>query len=204
MAPEDSTNDPRIAAAVGGDTDALQELLAESVPWLAPKLSIASKWSRAISREDVIQVTFLEAYLRIRTLREPKFASFRAWLARIAENNLTDAVRALERDKRPESRGRVTLGADGESSRTLLARLAADEPSIASHLGAQEQLASLVEAVDALPETYRRVIRALDLEERPVREVADELGRSPGAVHMLHSRALDRLRDLLARANEDA
>ena len=201
MAPEDSTNDPRIAAAVGGDTDALQELLAESVPWLAPKLSIASKWSRAISREDVIQVTFLEAYLRIRTLREPKFASFRAWLARIAENNLRDAIRDLGRDKRPESRGRLTSGADGESSRTLLARMQSDGTSLESRLDAAAEIERLHAAIGELPESYAFVVRAYDLEERSVAEIAAELGRSPGAIHMLHSRALDRLRELLARAS---
>ena len=41
------------------------------------------------------------------------------------------------------------------------------------------------------------MIRLYDLEGRPIAEVAAEMGRSSGAVHMLRARAHDRLRELL-------
>ncbi|MEM9381426.1 MAG: RNA polymerase sigma factor [Planctomycetota bacterium] len=192
-------DDPFVLRAADGDEGALQTLLEDVGREVQAGLRVNPRWSRAIAVEDVLQVTFMEAFLRIRTLRDRSRPAFTAWLTRIAENNLNDAIRALERDKRPDAHGRVTSGPEGESSRTLLARLAAEEPSIGTRLGEAESVDALMDAISRLPDSYRRVVRALDLEERPVSEVAGLLDRSVGAVHMLHSRALDRLRDLLIR-----
>lgn len=192
-------DDEILRRALEGDAEALGQLLHRHGPDIARKLRIAPKWTRALTVEDVMQVSYVEAFLRIRTLREPTEPAFRAWLTRIAENNLLDAVRSLSRAKRPDSGDRLTQGASGESSRTLLARVAQpDGPGSATQLGVQESLERLMEAIEKLPETYRAVVRAMDLEERSVSDVSEELGRSPGAIHMLRSRAHDRLRDLLA------
>ena len=51
--------------------------------------------------------------------------------------------------------------------------------------------------LERLPASYRRVVDEVDLAERPVSEVAAELNKSPGAIHMLRSRAHERLRELL-------
>ena len=99
-------DDERVARAVAGDLDELEQLLREVTPAVLASLEIDSIWSRSFDRDDVLQVSFLEAYLRIRTLRTATMGGFRAWLARIATNNLRDAVRALERDKRPSARRR--------------------------------------------------------------------------------------------------
>ena len=52
----------------------------------------------------------------------------------------------------------------------------------------------------ALPPDYARTIQLYDLEDRSVEEVAAAMGRSAGAVFMLRTRALDRLRVLLGDA----
>ena len=189
--------DERVARAARGDHDALEELLHEHVPGVRSALSIAPRWRRSLDIEDVLQVTYLEVFLRIGSLQARTAAGFRAWLHRIAENNLRDAVRGLGRSKRPEAHGRVTHGAEGESARTLLASLAGDGSTAGTQIAGRESLEELRRALGRLPGTYRDVIQALDLDERPVREVAGEFGRSTGALHMLRSRALDRLRELL-------
>ncbi|MBL4769930.1 MAG: sigma-70 family RNA polymerase sigma factor [Planctomycetes bacterium] len=194
-----SPEDPRVASAVAGSADALQEILGDEGPGIMAQLKIAPKWLRAIAPEDVLQVTFMEAFLRVRTLRDASRPSFRAWLKRIAQNNLNDAIRNLERDKRPDSHRRQTTGPDGESSRTLLARVTSGAGTVGSNLGAEEELSALLSAVAKLPTSYRLVIQGLDLDERSVADLAKEHGRSSGAIHMLHSRALDRLRDIMLR-----
>ena len=143
-----------------------------------------------------MQITYLEAYLRIATQRARSAAGFRGWLAQIAENNLRDAIRALQRDKRPESHRRVTRGS-GTSAETLVATLMDASPTAGSIAAGREAVSRLREALKRLPDSYRQVVVELDLAERPVAEVAADMERSPGAVHMLRARALDRLRELL-------
>lgn len=165
---------------------------------LRSRLRIAPHYSRAMDLEDVLQVTFMEAFLRVRTLRDRSLPSFRAWLLQMAENNVKDAVRALERDKRPDAQRRITTGPSGESSRTLLGRMAPGGSSHATKLGEQEQIAVMLKAVAQLPASYAQVVRAIDLDECPVAEVAARMNRSKGSIHMLRARAHDRLRELLA------
>lgn len=192
-----NADDEVVARAVAGDASALEELLGRRGGAVAARLSIDPRWRRAVSTEDVMQVTYLEAFLRIRTLADATAHGFDGWLTRIARNNLTDAIRALQRAKRPESRGRLTSGPEGETSRTLLARLGQEGPSAATSLGEREAIALMMDAIERLPATYAGAVRALDLEERSVAAYAEEIGRSAGAVHMLRARAHARLRDLL-------
>jgi RNA polymerase sigma factor (sigma-70 family) len=189
--------DPRVRRAAEGDDAALEELLRESEAALRGRVSINPRWRRSLSVDDVLQVSYLEAFLRIGSLRSPTSSGFRTWMARIVDNNLRDAIRALERDKRPDARRRETVGVRGESARTLLARVCGDEGTVSAAVVRGEELSRLTAAVNKLPPTYRRVVEAVDLAERDVGEVAAELGRSRGAVHLLRSRAHRRLAELM-------
>ena len=192
---EESVDDGAVARAVAGDRDELERLLRACEPALRARIRIAPLWRRSLDADDVLQVSFLEAFLRIATLRDASAAGFRAWLERVVDHNLLDAVRGLERDKRPDARRRDTRGPRGESARTLLARMSATGSVDPAEL--EDEVARLHAAIERLPPSYRAVVRALDLEERDVEEVAQELGRSRGAVHLLRSRAHDRLGELL-------
>ena len=199
MEPTKGVSDPQVLLAVQGSREALEEVLGVSGPRVARGLSIDPRWSRALSVEDVMQVTYMEAFLRIRSLESHSRGAFEAWLTRIAKNNLVDAVRALQSAKRPDSGQRLTSGGDGQSSRTLLQELQGDLAGVLTQLGTTEAVERLMTAIGQLPKSYQRVVHALDLEERTVEDLASELGKSAGAVHMLRSRAHDRLKDLLLR-----
>ena len=92
---------------------------------------------------------------------------------------------------------RVTHGAGGESARTLLLQVAGPESTAGGRAETAEAVERLHAAIGQLPASYREVITEVELCERPVAEVAAELGRSVGAVHMLRSRARDRLQELM-------
>jgi RNA polymerase sigma factor for flagellar operon FliA len=64
----------------------------------------------------------------------------------------------------------------------------------------KERRALATRAIDALPDTERRLIRGHYLEGRRLDEIAEELGLSKSWGSRLHSRALDRLREALATA----
>ncbi len=187
----------RVALAAAGDPDQIEALLRAATPRLRALLTIDPRFRRSIDVDDVLQVTFLEAFLRIRSLEQRTEAGFWSWLRRIAEHNLADAVRQLDRQKRSDARHRITHGAAGESARTLLLAVADGSVTAGGRASLAEEIERLHRAIAALPASYRAVIEHVDLAEQSVAEVARSLGRSEGAVHMLRARARDRLHELM-------
>ncbi len=57
----------------------------------------------------------------------------------------------------------------------------------------------LAELVEALPPDQRRVVMQRFVNQKSIREIADDLGRSEGAVKQLQLRALESLREKLGR-----
>ena len=57
----------------------------------------------------------------------------------------------------------------------------------------------LTELVESLPPDQRRVIVKRFVQQKSIREIATDLGRSEGAVKQLQLRALEALREKLGR-----
>jgi RNA polymerase sigma-70 factor (ECF subfamily) len=70
----------------------------------------------------------------------------------------------------------------------------ADDLEIAGIDAAIEQRAMLFQLVDGLPADQRQVIVRRFVDQRSIKEIAQELGRSEGAVKQLQFRALQTLR----------
>lgn len=189
----------RIAAAIGGDPEALSELLARHGPAVEAGLQIHRRWRGLLDASDVMQVTYLEAFLAIRSFRHQSERQFVAWLGRLAEHNLHDAIRALGRRKRsaPTPPLSVATMAAGDSREILLETLIATSSTPSRTIRREELYARLDAAIARLPADYATVIRSHDLFGTPIEVVATQLGRSLGAIHMLRARALQRLGDLL-------
>jgi RNA polymerase sigma-70 factor (ECF subfamily) len=64
-----------------------------------------------------------------------------------------------------------------------------------------EMLARVYRLVDQLPWDQRYVIRLRFAEEKSIREIAQQLSRSEGAIKQLQFRALQRLRTLVSEKN---
>jgi RNA polymerase sigma-70 factor (ECF subfamily) len=64
-----------------------------------------------------------------------------------------------------------------------------------------EQRARLFRLVTTLPDDQRRVIDMRFAQEKSIREIAKELGRTDGAVKQLQFRGLETLRDQLAASS---
>jgi RNA polymerase sigma-70 factor (ECF subfamily) len=200
-APNEAANDAdgRLKRAIAGDADSLAALLEQFGPSVRARLKgrIAPHWQAVLDESDIMQVTYLEAFLDIRRFQPGGPNAFEAWLTRIARNNLQSAVRELARAKRPDPRRQLRARPGHDSRVTLLESLVGDETTPSMIVRRRESLDLLDAAVADLPADYQRVVRLCDLEGRPVAAVAAALGRSPGAVFMLRARAHDRLRTLL-------
>jgi RNA polymerase sigma-70 factor, ECF subfamily len=109
----------------------------------------------------------------------PKFVwrgvPFGAWLLRIATNIVVDRTRQAAREQ--------DLG-DHEGA-TEISYFSLEEV---------EERELLFRSVDRLPEDQRRVIVSRFAEEKSIREISEELGRSEGAVKQLQFRGLQTLR----------
>jgi RNA polymerase sigma-70 factor (ECF subfamily) len=195
-----SEQDRLLERARGGDREALVSLLEEMGPVVRARLSpkLRGRHQSMIDADDVMQVTYMEAVTRLERFTEGGAESFLAWLTKLAENNLTDAVRALEAAKRPNPKNRlVSSGSREESALTLVEMLGATYTTPSRAAACAEAKGFIDRALEKLPPDYARVIRLYDLAGKSPAEVAAEMGRSEGAVFMLRARAHDRLRETI-------
>ena len=198
MADEPLEVDGQLArGARAGDEAALTRLLRSWGPRVRAQIapSIQSKWASTIDVDDVMQITYLEAFLRIGQFDYRGEDSFGGWLAQIARNNLRDAIRELERLKRPQPEQRIAAGDGADGSLALLEELGCTTTTPSRHVAREDVRRQLELVLDDLPDDYAAVIRRYDLDGLPVAQVAAELGRSEGAIFMLRARAHDRLRE---------
>jgi RNA polymerase sigma-70 factor, ECF subfamily len=185
-----------ITRAVAGDKDALAELLESVGPGVEQGLHISPTWRGALDAADVMQVTYLEAFVQIRSFDPRRAEAFPNWLRRMAENNLRDAIRGLEAKKNPSPRMQLDAYG-GDASLALFDVLTAGVGTPSRAARGNELGERLRRALQCLPPDYARTVQLYDLDGRSVEDVAATLGRSAGAVYMLRVRAHERLRELL-------
>lgn len=140
-----------VEAAIAGDNDALARLLAEFSPQLLARLKakISPAFRAVLEADDVLQVTYLEAFQRIERFDPKGPGAFLAWITRIAENNLLDAVRALDRGKRPPAR--LRLQPNDDSSVALYERLVVTTTTPSRHAATSEINAAVASALEPPP-----------------------------------------------------
>jgi RNA polymerase sigma-70 factor (ECF subfamily) len=195
--------DELLAAARQGDRAALIALLEQVGPVVRARIEpkIGRTLQASIDADDVMQVTYLEAVLRLSTFTAGGVPGLVAWLTRLAENNLVDAVRALEAAKRPDPRRQVRAGPREDTHAFLVEALGMTYTTPSVVAKRHEANACLEDALNKLPPAYARVIRLYDLEGKTPAEVAAELGKSQGAIFMLRARAHERLKEVLGSAS---
>ena len=123
--------------------------------------------------EDLTSEVFHKALANLRTY-EWRGAPFVAWLIRIAANAVADQSTRAARE---------VPSADDPP-----------EPRVTPDLEALEDRVRLSRLVSQLPADQRHVIFQRFVEQRSIREIAQQLGRTEGAVKQLQFRALRNLR----------
>ena len=197
--PDTPDLDALLAKALKGDQPSLVSLLEQLGPRVRAKLDgkITGPLQSALDADDVMQVTYLEACLRLNRFRQGGVSGFLAWLSRMAENNLIDAVRALESAKRPGPSKRIVPSNRQESMVAFVELLGATSTTPSRVVAKDEAARHLEKSLSSLPPDYEKVVRLYDLDGKPISEVAAALGRSEGACWMLRARAHDRLREAM-------
>jgi RNA polymerase sigma-70 factor (ECF subfamily) len=140
--------------------------------------------------EDLTAEVFHQALATLRRF-EWRGVPFAAWLIGIAAHLIASRWRNSPFRREPPFRA-----ADLDSDETAEGN---GNGHYAMHVGARdlaevEQRALIAQLVAALPEDQQRVITRRFLEHRSIREIAQEMGRTEGAVKQLQFRALENLR----------
>ena len=132
--------------------------------------------------EDLTADVFHRALASLRNY-ESRGAPFAAWLLRIAANALADQYKRAARE---------APGCEDPP-----------EPAAAADpdLEAVEHTARLFRLVKQLPNDQRQVIFERFVEQRSIREIARQIGRSEGAVKQLQFRGLQNLRTRMEEAD---
>ena len=129
--------------------------------------------------EDLTAEVFHHALANLRRF-EWRGVPFAVWLFRIAANAIADRGR----------RARLTAGAE-----------TADDLDQSSWREI-ERRATLFQLVNSLPEDQRSVLVKRFVEQKSVRDIAQEFGRSEGAIKQLQFRALESLKARVGGSHE--
>ena len=118
-------------------------------------------------------------------------------LERVALNKLRDMQRSLRRQKRDISREAPARPGPATTFADRLHLLADRGPSPSRINRKTEVAAAVTTSLARLDRLQREVIRLRFIEEMPVPEIAQRLGKSEASVYGLYTRGLKRLQELL-------
>jgi RNA polymerase sigma-70 factor (ECF subfamily) len=183
--------DELVAAAIRGDARAREELLALIHPLVLRycRGRLGRRETALGTADDVAQDIFMAVVGALQTYR-PTGLSFRAFVYGIAAHKVTDAFRAIGRDRtEPVAELPDTpVTAEGPECRVLDAERDAALRALLAHLTPRQREVLVL-----------RLAAGLSAEE-----TAEAVGSTPGAVRVTQHRALLRLRRIIARGASTA
>ena len=190
--------DELVEMAASGDKVAMGRLLMLYDEPLRQRIGrhITADLQGALSAEDVLQETYVEAYRHMEGFEPQGRQAFGRWLTTIADRKLVDAVRALRAAKRPPRHREQRIPDDRSSSFLALGQLADKHGKTPSRIMAGEEAVGAVQsALAALPDACRQALWLRYIEGKPVEDVAEALHRTKRAIHQLCYRGLILLRE---------
>ena len=155
---------------------------------------------------DLVQQAFVRATAAAGELRSREPAVVAAWLRKIMANELADAIKHFDRDKRAIDRERSIEADLDRSASGLVGWLAADMTSPSGKASANEDLLRLADALAELPESTRDIVILKHAQGLTLAEIAERVGISIPAVASRLRRGLEQLRTLMGRegSSDDA
>jgi RNA polymerase sigma-70 factor (ECF subfamily) len=184
-----------LRAAQAGEVQAMDQLLERYRDRLLQVVALLLGRRRSgllEDAEDLVQDTLLDAFHDLRSFTPRTEGAFLHWLSKLAANNLRDAVRRGNAQRR--GGGRVRPRADLSTAFLVRSVFPGTEPS-PSQVAERNELYEQLEALlIALPEHERRAFVMRRLCDASYDEVATELGLANAAsARALYSRTMTRV-----------
>lgn len=192
-----------IRDARAGDDAARQRLFEAGRSYLAVAAGfhLQPRLRAKVDVSDIVQESLLDAHRGFDRFAGSTTGEWLAWLKRIAATNALDAAKRWRGAAKRDAGREVPLG--GADSAVGAPEPLAMQSSPSQRVIHGEEEVLLAEALATLSPLHREVILLRNVERLPFEEVAERLGRSPGACRMLWMRALATLRERLDPGPEE-
>ena len=180
-----------IAAVLGGDAASFEPLLRKYQPRV---FATARRYARRESEvEDIVQEVFIKAFQKLNGFRGE--APFEHWLMRLAVRTCYDFLRAHQRSRETAFSELTAPEAD------WLERFVVQPDMAGENADAARQLVDKI--LSRLPPAARMVITLLEIEGRPVKEIAALTGWSVPLVKVRAFRARGKMRKILKSISKE-
>jgi len=166
-------------------------------------LQLDRRLQSKVDASDIVQRTMLKAHASLPSLQDQRPPVLLAWLRQILTNELTDAVKHFQRDKRDIGLEKSIEQQVDESACRMESWLAADHSTPSQRAVRNEDMLRLADALLQLPDDQREVVVLKHLKDMPLSQIAADTGRTTASVAGLLRRGLERLRELLGDTNND-
>lgn len=174
-----------IKQAVGGDSSAFGALYDHYHAMIYRFVMV--KVGRREEAEDITHQVFLSAWQNVKTYRH-RGHPFSSWLYQIARNQVIDHYRSAKIDVSLENVDPEYFAA----------------PAIAHFdLGTKLEMEKVRLAIEQLKSDHQDVIIMRFVEDMALKETAEILGKSEGAVKLIQHRALKELKKILGEKQSD-
>jgi RNA polymerase sigma-70 factor (ECF subfamily) len=143
---------------------------------------------------DLVQETFLEAQRAFDRFQGTSEVELRAWLRRLLHHRAAKFGRRYRTTQKRRLARETALNAGGLG--------AGGQTSPSAQLMAHEQAQRLRQALERLPDDYRRAITLRYVEQCSFEEIGRLMQRTPNAARLLWLRAIERIKHELRVADE--
>jgi RNA polymerase sigma-70 factor (ECF subfamily) len=180
-----------IAAVLKGDPASFEPLVQKYSPRV---FATARRYARRESEvEDIVQEIWLKAFQKLKSFRGE--APFEHWLMRLAVRTCYDFLRGHQRNRE------TTFSELSEPETDWLDRFVSNPHGASEDSDAARLLIQRV--LEQLSPAARLVITLLEIEDRPVKEIAQLTGWSVPLVKVRAFRARAEMRKILAKITRD-
>jgi RNA polymerase sigma-70 factor (ECF subfamily) len=191
-----------IERATAGDDVALERLMMLHHDRLAADLQrkIPDNVRGYIAVDDILQEAYVRIFRQMDSFESRGPGSFFAWMAKIAEHRLFDAVKAERAAKRGGGRARIDAApGSADSVIAWLEILAVYSRTPSRSAAGRESIFAIQDAISKMKKDYQAVLRYRYIQGLSVAETATQMNRTEGAVCLLAHRAMKRLGVLLGQ-----
>ena len=180
-------HDQQLAARVSDYQDQEAFAVLHSQYFAPIRQFIVFRIDRKEDVEDLASQVFLQAWKYLTKIRGRKMENFRAFLYKVARNEVADFYRA---------QGRIPQMVELDAPEEYLEIADTQDDLFQEQIIAQDK-DYLIECVNKLPEPYREIIALRYFEELGIKEIADIIGKTLGNTNVLIHRGVQTLKKMM-------